>query len=183
MLSQPHSKNLFPNIQREPPVFQFVPIASCPITGNHQKEPGSNFFAASLQVFMCIDKIPFEPSLHSEKSQPFLTGAILQSSVFFMSFFRSLSSVSVSLLYWEAHSWTQHSSCDLTSAEWKELHQLAILCPMQPMVPFAFFATKAHSWLSRTPRSFSDKVLPSGVVPTGAWGCPLPASGLHTFPC
>lgn len=83
-------------------MFQFVPIASCPVIGNHQKEPGFNFFTASLQVFMCIDKILFEPSLHTEKSQPFLTGEILQPSIFFVAFFQCLSSVSMSLLYWEA---------------------------------------------------------------------------------
>jgi len=31
----PHSEKLFPDIQREPPVFQFMPIASDPVTGNH----------------------------------------------------------------------------------------------------------------------------------------------------
>lgn len=117
MLSQPHSKKVFPNIQKEPSVFQFVPIGSCLVTGNHQKEPGSNFMAAFLQVFMCIEEIPFELSLHTEKSQSFLTGGILQPSIFFMSFFQSLSGLSMSLLYWE-HTWTQHSSCDLTSAEY-----------------------------------------------------------------
>jgi len=41
----------------EPPVFQFVPIASSPVPGHHRKEPGSLFFTSSLQMFVCIDEI------------------------------------------------------------------------------------------------------------------------------
>ena len=33
-LSHPHSEKEFPDVQREPPVFQFVPIASGPATGH-----------------------------------------------------------------------------------------------------------------------------------------------------
>jgi len=39
-------------------VFQFVPIASCPISGYHWEEPGSLFFTHSHQTFIYIDKIP-----------------------------------------------------------------------------------------------------------------------------
>ena len=40
-LSHPHSEKVFPDVQREPPVFPFVPMATCPITGHHWKEePG-----------------------------------------------------------------------------------------------------------------------------------------------
>ena len=49
---------LFPDVQREPPAFQFVPIASCPATGHHWKEPGSLFFVALLQIFVTIDETP-----------------------------------------------------------------------------------------------------------------------------
>ena len=35
VLSQPLSEEVFPNVQREPRVFQFVPIASAPGTGHH----------------------------------------------------------------------------------------------------------------------------------------------------
>jgi len=34
-LGHPHSEETFPDVQMEPPVFQFVPIASCPVTGHH----------------------------------------------------------------------------------------------------------------------------------------------------
>ena len=33
VLGHPHSEKAFPDVQREPPVFQFVPIASGPVTG------------------------------------------------------------------------------------------------------------------------------------------------------
>ena len=35
VLSLPHSEKVFSDAQREPPVFQFVPTASCPVTGRH----------------------------------------------------------------------------------------------------------------------------------------------------
>ena len=35
VLSHPHSKKVFPDVQREPPVFQLMPIASGPGTGHH----------------------------------------------------------------------------------------------------------------------------------------------------
>lgn len=36
MLSQPHSeKKVFLDVQTEPPVFLFVPIASCPVIGHY----------------------------------------------------------------------------------------------------------------------------------------------------
>ena len=62
-LSHPHSEKVFPDVQAEPPVFQFVPIVSGPVAGHHCKEPGSAFFTSSLHVLIYIDKIPPEPSL------------------------------------------------------------------------------------------------------------------------
>jgi len=44
-------------------VFQFVPTASCPVTGHQRKEAGSVLFAPSLHMFIHINKIPTDPSL------------------------------------------------------------------------------------------------------------------------
>jgi len=52
---------VFPDVQTAPHVFQLLPIASCPGTGHQRKEPGSVFFAPSLQTHIHIAKIP--PSL------------------------------------------------------------------------------------------------------------------------
>jgi len=35
VLSHPDSEKVFPGVQMEPAVFQFVPIASRPVTGHH----------------------------------------------------------------------------------------------------------------------------------------------------
>lgn len=35
VFNQPHSEKVFPDPQREPSMFQFVPIASFPVAGNH----------------------------------------------------------------------------------------------------------------------------------------------------
>lgn len=61
VLSYSHSKSC-PYIQMELPLFQFLPFASCPVTGHHWKHPDSIFLAPSLQVFLCIGKFPL--SLH-----------------------------------------------------------------------------------------------------------------------
>lgn len=45
------------------PVFQFLPVACCPVTGHHWKEPVSVLFAPCGWLFICINKIPFQPSL------------------------------------------------------------------------------------------------------------------------
>ena len=58
VLGHPHSKKVFSDVQKESPVFQFVPIDSCPVTRHHSKESGSVFFAPSLQVFIYINRIP-----------------------------------------------------------------------------------------------------------------------------
>ena len=54
VFSHPHSERVFPDIQRGFPVFQFVPIASSPVTGHHWKEPGCILFASSLKVFIHV---------------------------------------------------------------------------------------------------------------------------------
>jgi len=53
----PSQQKSVPDVQREPPVFQFVPIASGPATGHHPEEPGTVLFAPSLQLFMHIDEM------------------------------------------------------------------------------------------------------------------------------
>jgi len=35
VLSHPHTEKVFPDVQREPLMFQCVPIASGPVTGHH----------------------------------------------------------------------------------------------------------------------------------------------------
>jgi len=83
MLSHLHSEKVFPDVQREPSVFQCMPTASGPATGHHLSEPGPGFFAPFIPVFTHI-QIPLEPSslLQTEQSQlfqPFLIGKVLQS--------------------------------------------------------------------------------------------------------
>jgi len=74
---------VFTDVQGEPPVFQFVPTASCPVTGLHWEKPGSVISALSLQVLIYTDKIPLKPPLlqaeQSQLSQPGLMREVLQS--------------------------------------------------------------------------------------------------------
>ena len=58
VLGHPHSKIAFPDVHREPRVFQFVLIASGSVTGHHWKKPVSLCFAPPHQVFIPMNKIP-----------------------------------------------------------------------------------------------------------------------------
>lgn len=56
-------REVFPDVQREPPVLQFGLISSRPVTGHLWKEPGSILFTDSFQVLytlMCsLRSLPF----------------------------------------------------------------------------------------------------------------------------
>lgn len=72
LLSHPHNKKkkVFPDVQMEPSVFHFVPIAS--VTWHHWKEPDSNLHAPSnsLQEFEHVYNTSPQPwLLQTEKSQ------------------------------------------------------------------------------------------------------------------
>lgn len=56
---------LFPSyIEMESPIFQFVPIASCPVAGYHQEKPGFIFLYLH-QVFIHLDKTSPPPAFPS----------------------------------------------------------------------------------------------------------------------
>lgn len=57
-LGQCSVAKVFPAVQREPPVFHIVPIASGSVTGHQWKEPSSTFLAPSPEMFIDIDEIP-----------------------------------------------------------------------------------------------------------------------------
>lgn len=54
-------RKCFLMFRREPPVFQSVPTSSCSVTRHHWEEPGSIFFTATLQIFVCLDETCHEP--------------------------------------------------------------------------------------------------------------------------
>lgn len=55
ILSHPHSKKkVFPDVQRDLPVFLLVPITSASVTGHHRAEPSSVPSTPSLQLFIYI---------------------------------------------------------------------------------------------------------------------------------
>ena len=115
VLDHPHSDKVFPHVQREPPMFQFVPIASGPVTGHHRAEPGSIYLAPLLQVLINTDEIPLSllfSRLNSLSS--FSLSSQESCSCPFVSLVArrwTLSSMSMSLLYWGAQNWTQDSRC------------------------------------------------------------------------
>jgi len=57
VLGHSHNKEVFPKVQREPPVFQFVPIDSGTVASNHCKKSSSLIFISSHEVFIHIEKV------------------------------------------------------------------------------------------------------------------------------
>lgn len=93
-----------------------------------------------------------------------------------MALYYSLSNMSMYLfLYWGVQNWDQHSRCGFPSVKWRgritSLSRLPTLPWMQPQVLLDYFVTRAHWWLvlnlvsTRTPRSFSAKLLTSWSTP------------------
>lgn len=58
VLHHPYNTAVLPGAQKEPRFLQFVPIASCPRTGNYWKEFESIHFTSALQVLVDVDKTP-----------------------------------------------------------------------------------------------------------------------------
>ena len=83
--------------------------------------------------------------------------------------YRTLSTMSMPLLYWGTQRWTQYSRCGLNSAEERgritSLNLLATLHLMKPRIPSTTVAARAHCWLmfilvsTMTPMDFSAKLL------------------------
>ena len=83
VLRHPQREEVLPHVQTELPVPQFVPIAPCPVTGDHWKELIPILLTPTLQIFVGIYKIPSQPSLlqaeQAQLSQPFLVREMLLS--------------------------------------------------------------------------------------------------------
>jgi len=83
VLRHPQREAILPHIQMELPVFQFVPIAPCPVAGHHREESGPILVTPTLEIFIGIYKVPSQSSLLQAKQaqfpQPFLIGQMLQS--------------------------------------------------------------------------------------------------------
>ena len=96
------------DVHMELPVFQFVPIASCPGNEHHWKET----YCLHLTLLLNIYRYRWDPYqtffFLSSIFLSFLIGSILCGA---------LSSMFTSLLCWEAWNWTQYYKCGLTNAE------------------------------------------------------------------
>ena len=86
VLSHLHSEKVFPSVQREPPVFHFVPGGTLPLvlslsTAEKSLAP-SSFHPPSRYLYTLTSSLP-EPSLlqaeQSQLCQPFLICGVLQS--------------------------------------------------------------------------------------------------------
>lgn len=109
-----------------------MPIASCPDTGYHRKEPGSVLFALSLQVFVYVDSYPLELNRPSSLSLSSQERCFMLSSIF-MALCWTLCCVSMSLLCWGTHNWTSTPGvASLVLNRITSLDLMVRLCPVSP---------------------------------------------------
>lgn len=132
-----------------------------------------------------IDKIlpaPQQASSYSvyKKSHLSLYGGCSTPSVIFVALFCTCTSVSMSLLYWVAQNWTQHSRCGLVSPNCKLRGCLSQ--PAGDAVPQGCLWLPLP-WVHATgfcslfpPGPLLQNYFPVGQPPscTSAWGCPFP---------
>lgn len=106
VLSQPYTKEVFTHTQMELPVFLFVPIAPCQVTGHHWEKSGLILLTATLRVFVCVSKILSQSFLpqaqEAEFPQPFLITELLQSPHHLCSLCWTFPSSSLFALSWGA---------------------------------------------------------------------------------
>lgn len=119
MLIHSHNRRISFHVHTTSPVFQFVTIASDPVTGQHWKKSISVFYGLSLQVLMRSSPKLLFSRLNSGSSSLSHFSQQKSSSPFiiFMIIFWTLFSMSMTFLYQGAQSWTQHSWWGLSSVE------------------------------------------------------------------
>jgi len=89
----------------EPPLFKFVPIASCPVTMHHSKDLRS-IFSVPNSYWQDLPETPLNWRV-------FILSAFRQRCssllIILVAIWWTHSSMSMSLLYWEAQKWAQYS--------------------------------------------------------------------------
>ena len=66
-LCHPQSQEVLLHVQVEFPMFQFVPVAPCPVTGHHWKESGPILLTPTIKIFINISKVPSQASFLQPK--------------------------------------------------------------------------------------------------------------------
>jgi len=192
-----HSKEIPPRVHMDLPVFQFLPVAPCPTTTHHQKEPSPNNLTP-FRYLQTVLRCPLSPLFSRLNSPRTLSlpsyGRCSRPCIILVALCCTLSRRSLSSLNWGAQNWTQCSRCGLKGAEQRGritfLDLLAMLCALHPRVPLALLATRAHccSWPTCWPPGLPGPSLQSsssvGQPPVCSDACSYSSSGarLHTCP-
>ena len=121
MLCHSHSKEVFPYVCVELPVFQFLPIVSHSIAAWHWEESAPIYLNLTLEIFANIYQIPSQSSF-SWASFPRLFsfsfyGRRCRPLIIFVDLHRTPSRRSLSFVSWVAQNWAQYSTCGLTKVE------------------------------------------------------------------
>lgn len=183
---------MFLDVQRETPVFQCVPVASCPVWASLEKVR-VYLCIVSADIYIYIDDFPL-PCSYSGRALSVALAVLDRGDALVQHLCFSFQHVHGCLVVGSPALGATLHSC-LSSTEEKDsltsLKPLAMLSLMQPRVPFLVFAVKAQGWSMfnlvsfRMPRSFSVELLSSWVAPnyTDVWDSSSPSAGLHNSPC
>lgn len=100
-------------IYMEFPLFPFVSIASCPVTGQQGGGPGLHLLCCSHQVFIHMERVSlsFLQDEQSQLCQPLIYVTCCKSFVIPLALCWAHSSTSTSVLQWGAQNGIQHSGC------------------------------------------------------------------------
>lgn len=192
VLGCPNSEIVFLDVQRETPVFQCVPVASCPVWASLEKVR-VYLCIVSADIYIYIDDFPL-PCSYSGRALSVALAVLDRGDALVQHLCFSFQHVHGCLVVGSPALGATLHSC-LSSTEEKDsltsLKPLAMLSLMQPRVPFLVFAVKAQGWSMfnlvsfRMPRSFSVELLSSWVAPnyTDVWDSSSPSAGLHNSPC
>lgn len=175
-------------------LIQFVPIASCAVTGHQREEPDSACFTYSHWAYVHIDQtllsLCFSRLNNPSSFSLYLYARCSSFLIVFIALHWTHSSKCLSLLHWEARPGPARQVC-LTRAEWRgrTTSLLVMLCLIQPRRLLAVFAVTARCWVTfnllstRTPKSFPVKLPRKQLVPSRYWCMELflPSGGTWHF--
>lgn len=148
-----HSIEVLPDMLMEPPLFQFVPVASCPGTEHHWKESSSILLVSFFQIVAELVEIcPLLTSSSPDCTVPALSAFPHEEDFSFITFV---------VLHWtqspvapsfrctkEPRTVYSNSRGGLSSTEERgsitSLDLLAMLLLLQPKTPWAFFVIRTN---------------------------------------
>ena len=165
VLSHPHSTEVLPGVQGEPPVFQFVTMGSCPGTEHPEKSLAPSSLPSLFRYFLTLMRSPCPSSSPGPSSLRLSYVRCSHFLVIFVVFCWSHSSISTYFSHQGADNWTWYSRCGLSSTE--HMGRITSLARWHCFPP-ASMAERLHFTHTNTTQIKGDKIgIKSGCSKNG----------------